>query len=888
MPLWAQKTRFRPRIREVGLDRAVVTWSSVPTWSGGGVASDSNSFQIELFFDGRIRITLLALGNSGGLIGLSFGGGTPANLVESNFAAYPLNQPPTISALPNQSINEGTATGELLFTVGDSETAAAALTVTAAAQNSALVPAEGLILGGAGANRTLKVAPSSAGTGSTQILVSVTDEFGLSASTSFTLTVNAQAPLINPVANVLLLEDAPIAPVALTGIRSGNPAAPLPLTVTAASSRADLLANPVVQYTTGGTEATLLLNPTFAGAGIALVTVTVSDGRLENGTTTTTFQVDLRLRNYAPSFRGGSDQVVLEDSALQSVSQWATEISPGRASEAGQTVTFVLSHNAPGLFIVEPALSSNGTLTYQAAPDVSGTATVQVRLRDDGGTSDGGTDTSAPQTLRIIVNPVNDAPSFATGPNVNVPLGTAAYSLPGWAALVRAGPPDESGQGLAFVVEAADKSLFSVQPAVSSAGTLTFTPSPKVSGDTVVYIRLEDTGGTDFGGVAATSTTQFKIAITTNANQTGEFNGLIEPLVLPATSTQHLGLAKITIARGGAFSGNLRLGVANYAIRGKFDESGVARFGKTNEPQLTILRRGLPSLVVALQVDVVNGTGKLLGTIAEGSTPVASIQTDRLLYTAAKAPKSPYRNVPADVLGVSTVAFAPAASLPPTAFPQGHGVGVLTVAASGRATLVGKLADGAAISYSNAVSAGKKFPVYFTYSLPKGAVGTLAGWAPLDNPTAQDDFEATLRWLRPATASPTYPAGWPTGIPLQLQGSRWLAKGSSGQPMRFPMLKPANFSGNVVFRFTEGLLPGTGFETSANVNPYNAVIPLAFNPQSLSRASIGATGLFSGSFMHPVTGRKPRFEAVILQKRQRAVGFFTTPGVSGRVQVAPR
>ncbi len=865
-------------------DRAVVTWSGVPSYG----SSDSNSFQIELFFDGRIRITLLALGNSGGLIGLSFGGGTPANLVESNFAAYPLNQPPTISAIPNQSINEGTATGELSFTVGDSETAAAALTVTAAAQNSALVPTEGLILGGAGANRTLRVAPSPTGTGSTQILVSVADELGASVSASFTLTVNVQAPVINPVANVLLLEDAPIAPVVLTGIRSGNPAAPLPLTVTAASSRADLLANPVVQYTTGGTEATLLLNPTFAGAGIALVTVTVSDGRPENGATTTTFQVELRLRNYAPSFRSGGDQVVLEDSGLQSVSQWATEISPGRAGEAGQAVTFALSHNAPGLFIVEPALSSNGTLTYQAAPDVSGTATVQVRLRDDGGTSDGGTDTSAPQTLLIIVNPVNDAPSFAPGPNVNVPLGTAAYSLPGWAPLVRAGPPDESGQGLTFVVEAADKSLFSVQPAVSSAGTLTFTPVPKVSGDTVVYIRLEDTGGTDFAGVAVTSTTQFKIAITTNANQTGEFNGLIEPLVLPATSTQHLGLAKISIARGGAFSGNLRLGGASYAIRGKFDESGVARFGKTNEPQLTILRKGLPSLVVALQVDVVNGTGKLLGTIAEGSTPVASIETDRLLYTAAKTPKSPYRSVPADVLGVSTVAFAPAASLPPTAFPQGHGIGVLTVAASGRATLVGKLADGAAISYSNAVSAGKKFPVYFTYSLPKGAVGTLSGWVPLDNPTAQDDFEATLRWLRPATASPTYPEGWPTGIPLQLQGSRWLPKGPSGQPMRFTMLKPANFSGNVVCRFTEGLLPGTGFETSANVNPYNAVIPVAFNPQSLSRASIGATGLFSGSFLHPVTGRKPRFEAVILQKRQRAVGFFTTPGVSGRVEVAPR
>lgn len=865
-------------------DRAVVTWSGVPTYQ----TSDSNSFQIELFFDGRIRITLLALGNSGGLIGLSFGGGTPANLVESNFAAYPLNQLPTISAIPNQTLIQDTATGELAFTVGDSETAAGALTVTAAAQSPALVPAEGLILAGTGANRTLRVVPSPSGTGSTEILVQVTDELGASSSTSFTLTVNAQAPLIDTVANVLLIEDAPIAPVGLTGIRSGSLGAPLPLTVTANSSRPDLLPNPVVQYTTGGTGATLLLNPTFSGEGIALVTVTVSDGRPEGGTTTTTFQVEIRLRNYAPSFQKGSDQVALEDSGLQSVSQWATGISPGRASEAGQVLNFELIHDAPGLFSVQPSLSDIGTLTYQAAPDASGIATVQVRLRDNGGTNYGGVDTSAPQTLKITINPVNDTPSFVPGANVNVPLGTLAYSGPGWASQVSAGPPNEGAQGLKFFVEAADKSLFSVQPAVSPTGTLTFTPAPKVSGDTVVYIRLEDTGGTDFGGVAATSTTQFKIAITTNANQTGEFNGLIEPLVLPATSTQHLGLARINIARGGAFSGNLRLGVVNYPIRGKFDESGIARFGKTNEPQVTILRKGLPSLVVALQVDVLNGTGKLLGTIAEGNTPVASIQTDRLLYTAAKAPKSPNLNVPADILGVSTVALAPAADLPLVAFPQGYGIGVLTVAASGRATLVGKLADGSPVSYSNAVSIGKKLPLYTTYALPKGAVGTLSGWVPLNNPTDQDDFEATLRWLRPVTTSPTYPAGWPTGIPLQLQGSRWLPMAANGAPMRFPGLMATGFSGNILMKFSGGLLPGAGFQVSANLTNKNAIVLVGGNTQSLSSGSVGATGLSSGSFNHPVTGSKPRFEAVILQKRRRALGFFLSPQESGAVQVEPR
>jgi hypothetical protein len=632
----------------------------------------------------------------------------------------------------------------------------------------------------------------------------------------------------------------------------------------------------------------MLLSPTFAAAGVALVTVTVSDGRPENGTTTISFQVEIRLRNYAPSFRGGSDQVALEDSGLQSVPQWATEISPGRAIEAGQVVNFELIHDAPGLFSVPPSLSADGTLTYQAAPDASGTATVQVRLRDNGGTNDGGVDASAPQTLRITINPVNDAPSFAPGANANVPLGTLAHSVPGWASQVRAGPPNESAQGLTFFVEAEDKRLFSVQPAVSASGTLTFTPAPKVSGDTVVYIRLEDNGGTAFGGVSATSTAQFKIVITTNANQVGEFNGLIEPLVLPATSTRHLGLARINIGRGGAFSGNLRLGVVNYPIRGRFDESGVARFGKTSEPQLTIPRKGLPTLVVALQVDVVNGTGKLLGTIAEGPTPVALIHTDRLLYSAAKAPKSPQIKVTSDVLGVSTVAFAPAATLPSAAFPQGYGIGVLTVAASGRATLVGKLADGSPISYSNAVSIGKNFPVYIPYSLPKGTVGTLAGWVPLDNPTQQDDFLATLNWFRPATNSATYPAGWPTGIPVQVQGSRWLPMAANGAPMRLPGLKETNFSGNILMKFSEGLLPGAGFQVSANLTNKNAILPVGMNPQSLSSGSIGATGLFSGRFIHPVTGSQPRFEAVILQKRKRALGFFLSPQESGAVQFEPR
>ncbi|MBA4148329.1 MAG: M36 family metallopeptidase [Verrucomicrobia bacterium] len=49
----------------------------------------TNSFQIELFFDSRIRITYLALETRNGVVGLSRGTGVPASFVESDFSSYP-------------------------------------------------------------------------------------------------------------------------------------------------------------------------------------------------------------------------------------------------------------------------------------------------------------------------------------------------------------------------------------------------------------------------------------------------------------------------------------------------------------------------------------------------------------------------------------------------------------------------------------------------------------------------------------------------------------------------------------------------------------------------------------------------------------------------------
>ncbi|MEX1045348.1 MAG: endonuclease, partial [Chthoniobacterales bacterium] len=66
-------------------DRVAVTWQSVPHYSSGG----SNTFQVELFDDGRIRMTWLGVTFAAPIVGLSASGGVPAGFVASDFQSYP-------------------------------------------------------------------------------------------------------------------------------------------------------------------------------------------------------------------------------------------------------------------------------------------------------------------------------------------------------------------------------------------------------------------------------------------------------------------------------------------------------------------------------------------------------------------------------------------------------------------------------------------------------------------------------------------------------------------------------------------------------------------------------------------------------------------------------
>ena len=155
-------------------------------------------------------------------------------------------------------------------------------------------------------------------------------------------------------------------------------------------------------------DGTLTYTPAPNANGVATITVTAHDsGGTSNGGTDTgapyTFTITIQSVNDAPSFNTGANQSVVSLLGAQTVGSWATAISPGPADEAGQSVSFAVTVSNPGLFSVQPAVGPNGTLTYKPKALALGTATVTVRAVDDGGTGNGGQNTSAARTFTISI-----------------------------------------------------------------------------------------------------------------------------------------------------------------------------------------------------------------------------------------------------------------------------------------------------------------------------------------------------------------------------------------------------------------------------------------------------------------------------------------------------
>ena len=330
---------------------------------------------------------------------------------------------------------------------------------------------------------------------------------------------------------------------------------------------------PAVSESTGDLTYTLATDAN----GSALVSVSISDnGGVANAGDDTspvqTMTITVTAVNDVPVFTKGADQTLLEDAASQSIGSWATGISVGPANESAQTPIFLLSNDNNGLFSAQPAVSATGTLTFILTSDANGSATVSVQIQDDGGTPNGGVDTSAIQTFTVTVTAVNDAPSFTTGADESVLENSDAHTVAGWATSISFGPPDESAQVLTFVVSNDNNGLFAIQPAIASGGELTYTLAAETNGSTTVTVQLTDNGGVANSGDDDSPIVTFSITVDpvfnitgtitlqgtsgTTASSTAEMVLAIGPTITLISNTGGVGVATSTVlvASDGTFT----------------------------------------------------------------------------------------------------------------------------------------------------------------------------------------------------------------------------------------------------------------------------------------------------------------------------------------------
>ncbi|MEQ9578380.1 MAG: gliding motility-associated C-terminal domain-containing protein [Marinoscillum sp.] len=152
--------------------------------------------------------------------------------------------------------------------------------------------------------------------------------------------------------------------------------------------------------------------------GILTVPVAVNDGGLDSEV----FDLEITVSdvNDAPSFVKGNDISIDEDTGKQSLDGWANSLSWGANNESNQTLSFVFSTTNDGLFESGPSMNESGDLTFESKWNAFGTAEITVILKDDGGTLNGGVDTSEPQVFNLEILPINDQPTIIkhTAPEV--------------------------------------------------------------------------------------------------------------------------------------------------------------------------------------------------------------------------------------------------------------------------------------------------------------------------------------------------------------------------------------------------------------------------------------------------------------------------------------
>ncbi len=503
-----------------------------------------------------------------------------------------VNDGPTIADIANQVVNENTSTGAIAFTVGDPDTAAASLVVTATSSNPALVPDGNIVLGGSGAARTVTVAPVAEQSGTATLTVTVSDGT-LTSSDTFLLTVTAvnDGPTIADIANQIVNEDTATSAFGFTVGDTETAAGSL--TVTGTSSNLALVPNSNIVFGGSGASRTVTVTPAANQSGTTTITVTVSDGAL---TGSDTFLVTVTAVNDGPTIADIADRITNEDTSTGAM---AFTVGDPETPAASLVVTAASSNPAlvPDGNIVLGGSGTSRTVTVTPAANQSGATTITVTVSDGALT--------ASDTFLLTFTPVNDAPTISDVVNQTIVVNTSTSALS-----VTIGDLETAAASLVMSGTSSNPTLVPPGNVVfggsGTARTVTITPAAGQSGTATITVIVSD------GSLTASDT----LVLTVNAvNTAPTISNIADQTITQDTAT---GAISFTVGDAETATGSLTVtGTSNNAA---LVPNGNIVFGGSGATRTVTItpaagQSGTATITVTVSDSALTGSDTLLLTV---------------------------------------------------------------------------------------------------------------------------------------------------------------------------------------------------------------------------------------------------------------------------------
>jgi gliding motility-associated-like protein len=466
--------------------------------------------------------------------------------------------PPSITAIADQTVNEDVATGSLAFTIGDPDSNIDDLELAVSSSEPVLIPNANIVIGGSGASRTVTVTPAANQNGTAIITITVSDG-SQSAVETFSVTVQPvnDLPTISAISGQSTNEDVPTGavPFTINDVETNVDA----LVVTALSNNTTLVPVANVNFSGTGSSRTVTVTPAANESGTATISIRVNDG---TATATRNFIVTVTAVNDPPTISPIAAQTITEDTPTGPLAFTIGDLETGAltVSRSSSNTTLVPINN-----VVLAGTGTSRTVNVIPATNQTGTTTISITVDDE--------TTTTTMEFDVTVTGVDDSPTISAISNRTIsedtPTGDISFNV---------NDPETPSADLTVTTTSTDTDLLPLANIVvtGTGGTrnVNITPALNQTGSGSVTLTVSD-------GVNTTSRT-FAINVTP-VNDLPQITAQV-PITVNEAQPVALSLANLTVFDPDTDPSALTLfvtGGTNYTITGLSTITPVPAFSGT-------------------------------------------------------------------------------------------------------------------------------------------------------------------------------------------------------------------------------------------------------------------------------------------------------------------